>query len=96
MEIRLPQAESESRSEDQRNIKGFFSQLSLHESPKASLKQVGRQTTTPLTKSTILSADDLASQSLAGHTEAADVDQDMGSDDSMLAQSRESFYDLGV
>ncbi|CAF9932952.1 hypothetical protein IMSHALPRED_009020 [Imshaugia aleurites] len=96
MEIRLPQAESESRSEDQRNIKGFFSQLSLHESPRASLKQVGRQTTTPLTKSTILSADDLASQSLAGHTEAADVDQDMGSDDSMLAQSRESFYDLGV
>lgn len=38
---RLPHAERESRSEDQRNIKGIFSQLSLHESPKAGLIQVG-------------------------------------------------------
>ena len=39
MENRLPQAEGQSRSEDQRNIKGIFSRLSLHESPKAGLKQ---------------------------------------------------------
>ena len=30
---RLPYAERESRSEDQRNIKGIFSKLGLHESP---------------------------------------------------------------
>ena len=34
---RLPYAESESRSEDQRNIKGIFSQVSLHGSPKPGL-----------------------------------------------------------
>ena len=34
---RLPYAEGESRSEDQRNIKGIFSQISLHGSPKPSL-----------------------------------------------------------
>lgn len=34
MEDRLPQAGGQSRSEDQRNIKGIFSKLSLHENPK--------------------------------------------------------------
>lgn len=34
MEDRLPQVEGQSRSEDQRNIKGIFSELSFHEIPK--------------------------------------------------------------
>ena len=96
MENRLPQAESESRSEDQRNIKGFFSQLNLHESPKAGLEQVGRETSPPFITSTIIPAKNQASRGLARHTEDVDVDQDMGSDNSMLDQSRESFYNMGV
>lgn len=86
MENRLPQAEGESRSEDQRNIKGIFSQLSLHESRLSS----------PSIESTNLSAEDLASQGLAGQAADADVDQDMGSDNSMLDQSRQSFYNMRV
>lgn len=83
MENRLPQAEGESRSEDQRNIKGIFSQLSLHESPKAGLDQAGGLGKPPFLESMNLSTEDLA-----------DLDQDMCSDNSMLDQSRESFYKL--
>ena len=90
---RLPHAEGESRSEDQRNIKGIFSQLSLHESPKAGLIQAGGFGTPPSIDSRSLSGEDLASQSLAGD---ADVDQDMGSDNSTFGHRRESFYNIGV
>lgn len=96
MENRLPQAEGESRSEDQRNIKGIFSHLSLHENPKAGLKQADGFTTPPSLESTKISTQDPASQDLAGHATDADLDQDMGSDSSMLNQSRESFYNMGV
>lgn len=96
MENRLPQAEGESRSEDQRNIKGIFSQLSLHESPKAGLKQTGGFGTPPFLEPTNPSAGDLTSQGLACHATDADVDQDMGSDNSMLNQSRESYYKMRV
>ena len=92
MENRLPQAEGESRSEDQRNIKGFFSRLSLHESPKAGLKQTGGPGAPPFLESTSVSAGDLTSSGLAGHAADPDVDQDMSSDNSMLDQSRESYY----
>lgn len=94
MENRLPQAEGQSRSEDQRNIKGIFSQLSLHESPKAGLKKAGGFGTPPFLDTTNLSAEDLASQGLADQTAEADLDQDTGSDNSMLDQSRESFYNM--
>lgn len=96
MENRLPQAEGESRSEDQRNIKGIFSRLSLHESPKAGLKQAGGFGAPPFLESTNLSAENLASQCLAGQAADADVEQDMDSENSMLDQSRRSFYNLGV
>lgn len=89
---RLPHAEGESRSEDQRNIKGIFSQLSLHESPKAGLIQVGGVATPPI-ESRSFFGESTASQSLAGD---ADVDQDMSSDNSTLGQSRESFCNIGV
>lgn len=87
---RLPHAERESRSEDQRNIKGIFSQLSLHESPKAGLIQVGGRATPPI-ESRSFFGENTASQSLAGD---ANLDQDMGSDTSTLGQSRES--NIGV
>ena len=101
MENRLPQAEGQSRSEDQRNIKGFFSQLSLHESPKAGLIQAsGVGLPTPL-ESANLSAGELALQRLADHETGADEDEDenenedMDSDDSMPDQSHRSFPIFG-
>ena len=96
MENRLPQAEGESRSEDQRNIKGIFSQLILHESPKAGLKQAGGFGMPPSLQSKNQSAEELACQDLAGQVADADIEQDMGSDNSMLDQSRKSFYNKGV
>ena len=96
MENRLPQAEGESRSEDQRNIKGIFSRLSLHESPTAGLKQSSRFEKPLFLESTNLSAEDVASQGLPGQGADADLDQDMGSANSMLDQSRDSFYNMMV
>lgn len=77
---RLPHAEGESRSEDQRNIKGIFSQLSLHESPKAGLIEAEGFATPPI-ESRRFFGENTESQSLAGD---ADVDQDMSSDNSTL------------
>ena len=77
MENCLPLAEGQSRSEDQRNIKGIFSKLSLHE------------TTSPELTTTLTEGRSRA-QSLAG----PEVDLDMDSDNSMLDQSRESFYKM--
>lgn len=96
MENRLPQAEGESRSEDQRNIKGIFSQLSLHEKPKAGLNRGGGFGTQRVSESTNPSTENQASQGLADHAAHEDVDQDTGSDSSMLDQSRESFYNMDV
>ena len=56
---RLPHTEGESRSEDQRNIKGIFSQLSLHQSLKAGLTQAGGFGTPPSYESPSLTGDDL-------------------------------------
>ena len=94
MENRLPQAEGESRSEDQRNIKGIFSQLSFHESPQAGLKQASSSETPSFFEPMSLSGEDQASQSLAGNAADPDSNQDMDSDNSMLDQSRESFYNM--
>lgn len=94
MENRLPQAEGESRSEDQRNIKGIFSQLSFHEGPKAGLKQASSSETPSFHEPTTASAEDQASQSLAGHAADPNFNHDMDSDNSMLDQSRESFYNM--
>ena len=96
METRLPHAEGESRSEDQRNIKGIFSQLSLHESPKAGSTQACGFGTPTFIESRSLSAEDLASQGRTVHTADEDVDQDMGVNTTTLGQSRESFYKMGV
>ena len=96
---RLPHTEGESRSEDQRNIKGIFSQLSLHQSLKAGLTQGGGFRTPPSIESPSLSGDDLASQGLGGHaTDALDVNvnHNMSPDSSILGQSREGFYNIGV
>ncbi len=95
MENRLPHAESESRSEDQRNIKGIFSQLSIHESPKDGMKLVGGIGKPSFIEPRNFPSNDLPSETLAGPAEDAGVDQDMGSDDCMLGQSRENFYDMG-
>ena len=89
---RLPHAEGESRSEDQRNIKGFFSKLGLHESPKVGLKEVDGIGTSPLMKLRKFPAEHLASQPLASHAADTDLDQSMGSENFMLDQSRQSFY----
>ena len=89
---RLPHAEGESRSEDQRNIKGFFSKLGLHDSPKADPKEVDGVGTSSLMKLRRIPAEHLASQCLASDAADTDLDQSMGSDNSMLDQSRESFY----
>ena len=90
MEDRVPQAEAQSRSEDQRTINGVFSKLSFGESPAS--KQEGDKIK-GLTTSTILNqartlADD--SPSLPGLIH--DFDIDMVSDDLMLQQSQDSFY----
>ena len=95
---RLPHTEAESRSEDQRNIKGIFSQLTLQESLKSGLIQTGRIGTPPSIESQSLSPEDLVPQDLGGHAaDAADleVDQDVGLENSMLSQSRESLYNQG-
>ena len=83
MENRLPQTEGQSRSEDQRNIKGFFSQLSLHESPKAGQIQAGGFGLPTPFESASLSAEELVSQSLAVHEADADEDEDEDEDEDM-------------
>lgn len=94
MKNRLPQAEGESRSEDQRNIKGIFSQLSFHESPEAGLKHTGSSETPSFYEPTNPSVEDQASQGLAGHAVDPDLNQEVDSDNSMLDQSRDSFYNM--
>ena len=96
---RLPHTEGESRSEDQRNIKGIFSQLSLHESLKAGLNQTGGFGTPPSIESRSLTVEDLASQGLGDHaTDATNVEvyRNASADSSILGQSQEDFYNIGV
>lgn len=96
---RLPHTEGESRSEDQRNIKGIFSRLSLHESLKAGLTQAGGFGTPPSIESRSLAVEDLTSQGLGGHaTDAAgvDVNRNVSSDNSILRQNRKGFYNVGA
>ena len=88
---RLPHTEGESRSEDQHNIKGIFSQLSLHESLKTGLTQAGGLGTPPSIETPSLAVEDLASQGLGGHaTDTADVDvnRKMSSDCSTRSEPR--------
>ena len=96
---RLPHTEGESRSEDQRNIKGIFSRLSLHESLKAGSTQAGGFGTPPSIESPSLAVEDLASQGLGRHvTDVADLDvnRNVSSDSSILGQSQEGFYNIRV
>ena len=93
---RLPHTEGESRSEDQRNIKGIFSQLSLHESLKAGLVQAGGFEIPSSIKSQSPPTEDPSSQGLIVHTADVDIDQDVGLDSSILGQSREDFHNIDV
>ena len=78
MENRLPLAEGQSRSEDQRYIKGIFSKLSIHEASSS------RESAAMLTKE----------KGQQGDLPRAEVDLDMESDNDILDQSRESFYSM--
>ena len=80
MENRLPQPEGRSRGEDQQKMKGLFSKLRIEE-----------DSSSPETASTLTEEKGFA-QSRAG----PEIDFDMDSDDSMLDQSRESFYSMAV
>ncbi len=93
MKDRLTSVEGQPRSEDQRNIKGIFSQLSVGESPKSSTHS-SRETTTSssVDKSPTFPGEGGVFQSLA--IPAGDEDLDMASDNSMLDQTRESFYNM--
>jgi len=88
MEDRLPSVEGQSKAEDQRNIKGIFSQLSVGESLEIS------ETSPPysIDKSPTFTSEGEAFQSLA--ISAGDEDLGMASDNSMLDQTRESFYTM--
>ena len=91
---RLPHTEGESRSEDQRNIKGIFSQLSLHESLKAGSTRADGFGTPPSIESPNLAVEDLASQGLVDHaTDGVDLDviRNVSSDNCILGQSQEGF-----
>ena len=78
MENRLPQPEGRSRGEDQQNMKGLFSKLRIEEGSSS-----------PEQTSALTGKKGFA-YSLAG----PEIDFDMDSDDSMLDQSRDSFYNL--
>ena len=90
MENRLPQADGQSRSEDQRNIKGIFSQLSLHDHPEKSLQR-SYQIPTP---SSFHQTDHLTQGATLTQDLVSDPDYSTGSDKAMLEQSRESFYKI--
>ena len=92
MEDRVPRAEAEgqSRSEDQRNINGVFSRLSFRESPASKQESdriKGLTTSTILNQARTLAGD---SPSLPGLSN--DFDMDMISNDLMLQQSQDNFY----
>ena len=93
MEDRVPQVERQSRNEDQRNIKGIFSRLSLHEDPKH--KQDG-DTMIETTASFVpdqharIMVDD---PPLRGMTDEANLN--MVSDGYVLQQSKSSFQGSG-
>lgn len=84
MEDRVPQEEGQSRSEDQRHIKGIFSKLSLHDRPRlqgGSDHIVGITTSSVFNQATVLAGGD---QQVQGMT----ADLDMGSDVSTLGESQ--------
>ena len=92
MEDRLPSTEGQTRSDDQRNMSGIFSQLSIGESPKSRTYNSPRTATSiSESQSPTFTHETEAHQSLA----VPEVDdQGMGSDTSMLDQTRESFYQM--
>lgn len=91
MADRLTNVEGQSRSEDQRNIKGIFSQLSVGDNPKSSPSSSrGNAMHFPIENSATFADEGEPFQSLA--VPPGDVDLDTASDNSMLDQTRESFY----
>ena len=93
MEDRVSQAERQSRNEDQRNIKGIFSKLSLHEDPKrkeANDRMRETQASSMGNQSHTLMGDD---PSLPGMVD--EVDLEIVSNEYMLQQSQSSFRSHG-
>lgn len=88
MEDRLTNVEGQPRSEDQRNIKGIFSQLSVGDSPKPNTNcSQGTATHSPIAHTNTFAGEGESLQAPPG-----DGDLGMASDNSMLDQTRESFY----
>ncbi len=82
MENRLPQAPSRSRSEDQRTIKGIFSQLTVHDNPRSS---TSARPAVPQSPPSSQSPHSPRSPTQQVYTE-------MDSEDALLDQSRHRFW----
>ena len=89
MENRLPQAPSQSRSEDQRNIKGLFSNLSVEDEADVMMMDkdfAGTESSASATGS--------SSRTEPASRYASQLEVEVDSENSLLEQSREGFRQM--